>query len=102
LHDRSRDSSHQVLIKWSDSPESLATWEDLEALRQRFPLAPAWGQAGHAGEGPVSNPDMAGTMLEPEVHETKEKQGHGLVEGKRVGRVRKPNQRYGGPEWVRE
>ena len=36
----------QALIKWSGWPASLATWEDLEALRQRFPAAPAWGQAG--------------------------------------------------------
>jgi len=35
----------QALIKWSGWPPSLATWEDLEALRQRFPAAPAWGQA---------------------------------------------------------
>jgi hypothetical protein len=27
----------QALIKWSSWPESLATWEDMEALRSRFP-----------------------------------------------------------------
>lgn len=37
------DGVHQVLIKWSGWPESMATWEDLEALKQRFPNAPAWG-----------------------------------------------------------
>jgi hypothetical protein len=42
---------HQVLVKWSSSHESLGTWEDLEALRQQFPLAPAWGQAGSVGGG---------------------------------------------------
>jgi hypothetical protein len=31
----------QVLVKWSASPESLATWEDMEALKQRFSRAPA-------------------------------------------------------------
>jgi hypothetical protein len=31
----------QVLIKWSASPESLSTWEDMEALKQRFPMVPA-------------------------------------------------------------
>ena len=36
----------QALIQWTGLPASLATWEDLEALRQRFPRAPAWGQAG--------------------------------------------------------
>ena len=39
-------SVQQALIKWSSWPDSMATWEDLEALRQRFPSAPAWGQAG--------------------------------------------------------
>lgn len=35
----------QVLVKWSGMPSSLATWEDMESLRQRFSRAPAWGQA---------------------------------------------------------
>jgi hypothetical protein len=29
----------QVLIKWSELPEDLATWEDYEALKQSFPGA---------------------------------------------------------------
>jgi hypothetical protein len=32
------------LVKWSFATESLATWENLQALRQMFPLALAWGQ----------------------------------------------------------
>jgi hypothetical protein len=40
----------QVLVKWSASPASLATWEDFEALRQRFSGAAAWGQAAYIGE----------------------------------------------------
>jgi hypothetical protein len=36
----------QVLVKWSSLLVFLATWEDMEALRQRFPGALAWGQAG--------------------------------------------------------
>jgi hypothetical protein len=35
----------QVLIKWSQGDDALATWEDEEALRARFPTAAAWGQA---------------------------------------------------------
>ena len=55
----------QVLIKWSSWPESMATWEDLEALRQRFPSAPAWGQAGSLQGGrvttvPETNSDPTG------------------------------------------
>jgi hypothetical protein len=36
----------QVLLQWFEWPASMATWEDLESLQQRFPCAPAWGQAG--------------------------------------------------------
>jgi hypothetical protein len=45
----------QVLVQWSRQSEASATWEDLEALRQCFPLAPAWGQAGFQGQGDVSD-----------------------------------------------
>jgi hypothetical protein len=38
-----------VLVKWSASPKSLATWEDMEVLKQRFPMTPAWGQATSYG-----------------------------------------------------
>jgi hypothetical protein len=36
----------QALIKWSGMSAASATWEDIEALRRRFPRAPVWGQAG--------------------------------------------------------
>lgn len=35
----------QVLVRWSDSPLGLSTWEDEAQLKQRFPRAAAWGQA---------------------------------------------------------
>jgi hypothetical protein len=35
----------QVLVQWSGSSEAMATWEDLDTLRQQFPRASAWGQA---------------------------------------------------------
>jgi hypothetical protein len=44
----------QVLIKWSALPETLSTWEDLEAIKQRFPAALAWGQAVTQEEGGVT------------------------------------------------
>lgn len=47
----------QVLVQWSGLPRSLVTWEDLEALQQRFPRAPAWGQAVSSSAGDVSNTD---------------------------------------------
>lgn len=65
---------HQALIKWSGLPDTLATWEDLEALKQCFPQAPAWGEAGFKGRGNVSTASpvgakhtaSAGTAQEPD------------------------------------
>jgi len=55
LHPRQNGAVAQVLVKWSNMDVDLATWEDAEALHQKFPLAPAWGHAGSQGEG-VSAP----------------------------------------------
>ena len=46
----------QVQVKWSHTPLEEATWEDLEGLQQRFPRAPAWGQAGCEEQGNVIIP----------------------------------------------
>ncbi|WVZ53351.1 hypothetical protein U9M48_004311 [Paspalum notatum var. saurae] len=35
----------QVKVAWSGLPHSSATWEDYTVLKERFPDAPAWGQA---------------------------------------------------------
>ena len=43
----------QVLVKWTKFPATEATWEDYQVLRNRYPTAPAWGQAGSSGEGTV-------------------------------------------------
>jgi len=77
----------QGLIKWSGLPASLATWENLESLRQQFPLAPTWGQVVSQGEGGVSSPSTTTPTLE--------------VSGPRPKRQVKPNKRMSGPEWVR-
>jgi hypothetical protein len=81
---------HQALIRWLSSPASLATWEDLIALKQRFLDAPAWGQVGTVGGGNVS--DRAVVMVG-----TKEKDSMevGLVRK----RERKPNPAMFGQEW---
>lgn len=50
----------QVLIRWTGLPASSATWEDYDTVRQRFPLAPAWGQAVSSGGGTVSASELPG------------------------------------------
>jgi hypothetical protein len=54
LVSRGDRSVQQLLIKWSDWPEDLATWEDMEGIKQCFPDAPAWGQAGFQDPGSVN------------------------------------------------
>jgi hypothetical protein len=78
----------QVLVTWSGLPDELATWEDQEALRQRFPLAPAWGKAGFPGGGNVMS---SSTPHKP--HETEEA-------ARRGGHVCRANVRITWPEWV--
>lgn len=46
----------QVLVQWSGMLETEATWEDRDFLKQQFPRAPAWGQAGSQEGGIVSVP----------------------------------------------
>ncbi|KAK1608406.1 hypothetical protein QYE76_032079 [Lolium multiflorum] len=55
----------QVLVHWSGMDESLATWEDAEALRQHFPAAPAWGQAASQEGGIVNDPSAGPTTDDP-------------------------------------
>lgn len=45
----------QVLVCWGSLPAALATWEDFDVVRTRFPAALAWGQAPILwGGGPVA------------------------------------------------
>jgi hypothetical protein len=37
--------TNQVLIQWARMAPNLATWEDENELRTKYPLAPTWGQA---------------------------------------------------------
>jgi hypothetical protein len=79
----------QVLVKWSSSPVSLATWEDLEPLRQRFSKATAWGQAVFQEGGDVTD-DNSVTTKEAAVE----------VMGCRVSRrARRPSVHLSGPDW---
>jgi hypothetical protein len=83
----------QGLIKWSGMPRSLATWEDLEALRHRFPRAPAWGQAGSKGGGDVTT---AATSTEAGPSTA----AHPASVARQSTRARRPNARVHGPEWA--
>lgn len=82
----------QGLIQWSDQPDSLATWEDLEELKQRFPRAPAWGQAGLQGKGSVNTGPSATTDETGVRFITKE--------GRPSKRAHHPSTRYADGNWV--
>ncbi|XP_066392730.1 uncharacterized protein [Miscanthus floridulus] len=77
----------EVLVQWSQMPPSLATWETLEHLKQRFRRAPAWGHAGSKGGGIVNTA--------PAIHQDEPS----TSEQARPVRERWPNARLSGPEW---
>lgn len=47
----------QALIKWAGVPADMATWEDWEVLKVKFPSVLAWGQASSSPGGSVT-PDQ--------------------------------------------
>lgn len=81
----------QVHVRWSQSDEALATWEDEDSLRARFPAAAAWGQAASQGRGTVSDPVRRSTEDEAALQESRQPLGR---------RVRRPNVRVTGKEWA--
>jgi hypothetical protein len=52
----------QVKLTWTGLPASSATWEDYHVVKNRFPEAPAWGQAATQAGGGV----VPGTATEKE------------------------------------
>jgi hypothetical protein len=44
----------QVLVKWTNMPETSATWEDWHVMKTRFPDAVAWGQSTAQAGGDVT------------------------------------------------
>jgi hypothetical protein len=44
----------QVLVKWTQLPDSSRTWEDYTMVHARFLMATAWGQAVSSEGGSVS------------------------------------------------
>jgi hypothetical protein len=97
----------QALIQWSGLPAALASWEDIEALRQCFPRAPAWGQAGSYQGGDVSNTPVVATEQGGKKGDVEPERGHDVAKTeeathgpKRGTRARRPNMRVQGPEWA--
>jgi hypothetical protein len=93
LVERGGEFIRQVKVTWSDMPVELATWEDADALRARFPAAPAWGQASSEGWGNVS------TTQPVDEKEATEESSEGTKRLNRK-RYRRPNMKYVGPQWV--
>lgn len=86
LHQLHNKMVPQVLVQWSQWHVELSTWEDEEALRQQFPKAPAWDQAGFEERGDVTT------------HVYKASTEHGRREVKRCNR--RKNLRVTGADWV--
>jgi hypothetical protein len=84
----------QVKVRWSGMVPELATWEDTTALRAKFPVAPAWGQAVFQERGNVGND--ADTVLLTKEHAT---EGSKSAKESRGARDRIPNQKYYWPRW---
>ena len=82
---RRHKTLERALIKWTGMPSSLATWENVEELKTRFPRAPAWGQAAQRGKnvmGPLDHDTLAGPS-------------------QRAKHAPKPSTRYDSANWAR-
>jgi hypothetical protein len=87
----------------------MATWEDEEELRVKFPLAPAWGQAGgKEGENVTILPGQLSNKLQETDEELQEKavyqpeeQAQVQAQPRRSKRGRIPSTRYAGQDWTR-
>lgn len=85
-------SMEQVLVKWSHMPASLATWEDLETLKQRF----LRGHAGTQDGGSV----MAATLpAAPTTGSIPDLAHDQPTTSCRPRREKKPNKTITGPQW---
>jgi hypothetical protein len=85
-------------------PQALSTWEDEEPLRQRFPRAPAWGQAGSKGGRDVTDDDPISSVAAADEGRPSEEGGKELMEpeiaASKPSRLKKPSYRAFGPEWI--
>jgi hypothetical protein len=88
----------QVKVAWSGMDTAMATWEDVDALKARFPYAPAWGQAAFQDQGNVSSavPEDTRTMAEKDL--TAKTEGGDV--SARPRRIKRGSVRVTGPEWA--
>ncbi|VAI09232.1 unnamed protein product [Triticum turgidum subsp. durum] len=106
LQRRFRQEGHsavpQGLIQWSGQSEDLATWEDLDELKQRFPRATAWGQAVLQGRGNVSNRSIKSTAKDDTSQVRNDHVNHSsfVADSGPSKRIRRPSTRYAGKEWA--
>jgi hypothetical protein len=77
----------QSFVQWSGMSEALATWENLENLRRRFPMASTWGQVDSQEEGDVSSASTGDNKISKPTY------------GPRPKRATKPNKLVCGPKW---
>jgi hypothetical protein len=78
----------QIQVQWSNTDDQDITWEDKLELQQRFPAAPAWGQAGSQGGGDVRVP------MQPDSNASTNRATA------RPKRLVQPNRKHIGPDWV--
>lgn len=81
----------QVLVEWSGVSSPATTWENLEELRHRFPVAPAWGQADFQ-DGWNVTPRESGAEQSVELN--------GPSSETRPKRMRRANPRVSGEDWT--
>jgi hypothetical protein len=87
-----------VLICWSELPKELASWEDYESLKQKFPSTPSWGQAASKGEGSVSTDAPIAAAVPDAAIEKRPTRT--WVGARKSQQAKKPNVRIAGPKWA--
>ena len=85
----------QGLIQWSNLPRSLATWEDLEFLRQQLPHATVWNRLGAQGRGSVTAGPTTVASPAPNV------EGGVGPQLRRSNRPRLSTRRFMGNDWAK-
>ena len=84
--------------------DELATWEDEQEFKAKFPEAPAWGQAGGKEGGNVRNlPDEKADDEGEDLPDEKisREQNASPLKPRRSKRGPKPSSKYIGPDWTR-